>query len=266
MRQSSSETFEWLKPNRNSAQPLQAQIARWLETLVTTGQVGPGDRLPAEATFVERLGVSRVTVRLAMDELVSKGLVTRAHGKGSFVSATMVPHDMSSGQGFFDSLLARAVDPEARLLSFEPVVPPASIGRLLGASPGRRLPRIERLYLSAGRPVGWSTGWLTPEADKLTSADVATRSTATIHAEILRRPVVSATMHISAQLAGTQAARHLRLRSRAPVLILTRSRFDAAGCIRDHSRFTVNPVAFDLTVSTDVRSEALPARRYVAAA
>ena len=79
----------WIKPERNSPVSLQTQIAQWLEQLIGSGRLGPGEQLPSEAALVERLGVSRVTVRLAIDDLVARDLITRSHGKGSFVSSPM---------------------------------------------------------------------------------------------------------------------------------------------------------------------------------
>lgn len=147
-----SKPLAWIVPERNSPVPLQTQIARWLEQLIVSGSLAAGDRLPAEASLVERLGVSRVTVRLAMDDLVSRGLITRSHGKGSFVSPAMVRHDILSDQGFFDILLAKAVKPQVRLLAFEPAVPPAEVAELFKLAPGQKAMKLDRLSLSAGGP------------------------------------------------------------------------------------------------------------------
>ena len=63
-------SLPWIRPERNSPVSLQAQIAQWLEQLIVSGRLGPGDRLPSEAALGERLGVSRVTLRLAIDDLL----------------------------------------------------------------------------------------------------------------------------------------------------------------------------------------------------
>ena len=250
MRQAASDALDWIKPDRDSAQSMQLQIAQWLQSLIETGRLSAGDRLPAETVLVERLGVSRVTVRLAIDDLVARGLITRSHGRGSFVSNTAVKHDLLSERGFFDALLANALEPEARLLSYRQAVPPAAIGALFGAA-GISLPRIERLYVSAGRPIATTVGWLTADAAGLTHAQVETRSTATIHTELLRRPVVTSTVRIGAELAGRGAGKRLMMPPHAAVLVLSRSRFDAGGQLRDHSRFIINPAAYEVTLTTN---------------
>jgi len=214
----------WIKPERNSPVSLQTQIGRWLEQLIVSGQLGPGERLPSEAALVERLGVSRVTVRLAIDDLVARDLITRSHGKGSFVSSPMVRHDILSEQGFFDIVLAKAPKPEAI--------------------------RLDRLFLSAGRPVAFGENWLTPDAATLSATDIQGMSTAAVHRLMLRHPIASSTNAISAEIAGATVARRLDIGARSAVLVLTRTRFDAQGRVREHNRFTVDPSAYEFTFST----------------
>ncbi len=260
-----SKPLAWIVPERNSPVPLQTQIARWLEQLIVSGSLAAGDRLPAEASLVERLGVSRVTVRLAMDDLVSRGLITRSHGKGSFVSPAMVRHDILSDQGFFDILLAKAVKPQVRLLAFEPAVPPAEVAELFKLAPGQKAMKLDRLSLSAGRPVVFAANWLTPDAATLSAADIEGKSTVAVHSLLLRHPIASAMNAISAELAGATIARRLGIGARSAVLVLTRTRFDAQGRVREYNRFTVDPSAYEFTFSTKGDVSASAGLRAVAA-
>ena len=204
-----SRSLPWIRPERNSSVSMQAQIAQWLEQLIGAGRLGAGDRLPSEATLVERLGVSRVTVRLAIDDLVSRGFVARAHGKGSFVTSPVVQHDILSDQPFFDIVLAKAPKAEVRLLAFAPAVPPAKIATLFKLASGRPAMKLERLSLSAGRPVVFSESWLTPDAAHLSPVDIENMSTAAVHSLLLRQPIASSTNAIGAELAGVTVARRL---------------------------------------------------------
>ena len=264
-RRSEPATLPWIELERNGPVPLQAQIVRWTESLILSRQLGPGDRLPPEAIFVMRLGVSRVTVRLAFDELVARGLVARSHGRGSFVAAFVVRHDLLSEQGFFDVVLAQAAKPKARLLTFEPEVPPGSIARLFGLGGGQRAMRFERLYTSAGKPVVFATGWLTPDAIGLASKDIESRSTAALHVDVLKKPVVTSTTSISAELVTAAVARRLSIRPRGAVLVLVRSRFDVKGGLREFVRFLVDPSAYEFTLSDEVRARSVMVTRAAAA-
>lgn len=245
----SRKSLPWIKPERNSPVSMQAQIAAWLEQLIGAGRLGAGDRLPSEATLVERLGVSRVTVRLAIDDLVARGLVARAHGKGSFVTSPVVQHDILSDQAFFDIVLAKVPQAEVRLLAFMPAVPPARVASLFALSSGQKAMRLERLSLSAGRPVVFSESWLTPDAARLSSADIENMSTAAVHSVLLRHPIASSANAIGAELAGATVARRLGIGARSAVLVLARTRFDAQGRVREHNRFTVDPSAYEFTFS-----------------
>ncbi|MBY0318340.1 MAG: GntR family transcriptional regulator [Reyranella sp.] len=251
MRSQTPRALPWIKPERNSPVPMQTQIVRWLEQLIVSGRLGAGDRLPAESMLVERLGVSRVTLRLAMDDLVARGLITRSHGKGSFVSSAVVQHDILSRQGFFDTVLAKATRPEVRLLAFEPAVPPARVAALFALEPGDRAVRFDRLYLSAGRPVMLGTSWLTPDAAGLSRADIEGMSTAAVHSVLLRHPIASSTHTIGAELAGTTVAQRLGLTARAAILVLTRTRFDAQGRAREHNRHAIDPSTYEFTFSAE---------------
>jgi DNA-binding GntR family transcriptional regulator len=259
-------SLPWIRPERNSPVSLQVQIARWLEQLIVSGRLAPGDRLPSEAVLVERLGVSRVTLRLAIDDLVARGFISRAQGKGSFVSSSpVVRHDLLSEQGVFDIVLASAPKPEGRLLSFAPVVPPVRIARLFAMGSGERLMRLDRLMLSAGRPVVFAENWLTPDASGLSPSDIEGMSTATVHNVLLRHPIASSTNAIGAELAGAIVARRLGISPRSAVLVLTRTRFDLQGRVREHNRFTVDPSAYEFTFSAKGDLPAATVVRAVAA-
>ena len=65
--------------------PLYIQIADRLVSQIESGELAPGDRLPAERELSENLGVNRMTLRRALRVLESKGLVLRKHGIGTFV-------------------------------------------------------------------------------------------------------------------------------------------------------------------------------------
>ena len=254
-----SKALPWIRPERNSPVSMQAQIAQWLEQLIGSARLGAGDRLPSEATLVQRLGVSRVTVRLAIDDLASRGFVARAQGKGSFVTSPVVQHDILSDQAFFDIVLAKAPKAEVRLLSFAPVLPPAKVAALFGLQSGRKAMKLERLSLSAGRPVVFSEKWLTPDAARLSPGDIENMSTAAVHSVLLRQPIASSTNAIGAELAGATVARRLAISARSAVLVLTRTRFDAQGQVREHNRFTVDPSAYEFTFSAkgDARTAAM---------
>jgi DNA-binding FadR family transcriptional regulator len=65
--------------------PLKEQVLRQLRRLIDEGELGPGAQLPGERELADRLGVSRGTVREAVQFLQALGLVEIRHGSGTFV-------------------------------------------------------------------------------------------------------------------------------------------------------------------------------------
>lgn len=71
--------------DRSSPVPLYYQVAREIERAIQAGSLVPGDRLDNETELANRLGLSRPTMRRAMQDLVSKGLLVRKRGVGTQV-------------------------------------------------------------------------------------------------------------------------------------------------------------------------------------
>ena len=65
--------------------PLYYRISRDISKSIAAGEYAPGARIPSEAALAERYGVTRMTVRQAVDGLISEGLVTRRQGSGTYV-------------------------------------------------------------------------------------------------------------------------------------------------------------------------------------
>lgn len=73
--------------NRNSTTPLYIQLAQLIRTDIDAGKLKPGDKLPSESQYATHYTIGRLTVREALSLLVNEGLLTKAHGKGTFVNA-----------------------------------------------------------------------------------------------------------------------------------------------------------------------------------
>lgn len=74
------------QPDRSEGVPLYLQLKRYLEHLVRTGSLAPGDRLPTEREMARQLGLSRNTVSLAYRQLEAEGLITCRQGSGTYVA------------------------------------------------------------------------------------------------------------------------------------------------------------------------------------
>jgi len=114
--------------------------------------LGVGDAIPSERQLGTDLGVSRLTVRAALDELVREGYLVRRRGAGTFVAEPKVAKgiDVSS---FSEDMRRRGLVPASRTLDLRSVPAGARLGRMLHVSPAEPVLSIKRLRLADGEPM-----------------------------------------------------------------------------------------------------------------
>jgi GntR family transcriptional regulator len=122
------------------------QVLELIETL----QVG--DAIPAERALSHDLGVSRLTLRAALDELVREGRLTRRRGSGTFVAEPKVAKGMGISS-FSDDMRLRGLTPGSRTLEFRSIPAGARLGRILHVSPSEPVLTVKRLRLADGEPM-----------------------------------------------------------------------------------------------------------------
>lgn len=132
--------------------PLYQQLQRVLRDAIQKKKLGPDDALPAERDLAEEYAVSRITVRKALDGLVSEGLLTRRQGAGTFVAAR-VEKSFSKLSSFSEDMISRGRTPHSVWLSKAEgeVTPEESL--TLGLSPGTRVYRFHRIRFADGAPM-----------------------------------------------------------------------------------------------------------------
>ena len=109
--------------NPNSIIPMYKQISNILTEKITNGELKAGDKLPAEAELMKQFGVSRITVRTALSEMVEDGILARSQGKGTFVATRKSVHPADDRIGFNHSCILAGKPPSTKLLSIEWVYP-----------------------------------------------------------------------------------------------------------------------------------------------
>jgi GntR family transcriptional regulator len=122
------------------------QVLELIETLEV------GDAIPSERLLGVDLGVSRLTVRAALDELVREGYLTRRRGAGTFVAEPKVAKGMTI-TSFSDDMRQRGLTPGSRTLEFRTIPAGARLGRILHVSPSEPVLSVKRLRLADGEPM-----------------------------------------------------------------------------------------------------------------
>lgn len=114
----------------------------------------PGEALPSERSLSESLGVSRPTLRAALDDLARDGLVVREHGRGTFTSARKIHQELEpTPTDDFQVPPAEGTPWQSKLISFELEPAGARLGQRLEMSPGDQLVSVVRLRLVDGAPM-----------------------------------------------------------------------------------------------------------------
>ena len=104
--------------------PLYVQIRETIRKKISDHEIAIGTRLPAETNLAESFGVSRMTVRQAINGLVSDGLLIRKHGTGTIVCSRKIIRDYTRLTGFHEDALSLGRTPTSRVLKFEIIHPP----------------------------------------------------------------------------------------------------------------------------------------------
>jgi GntR family transcriptional regulator len=110
-------------------------------------RLGVGDSIPSERQLSVDLGVSRLTVRAALDELVREGYLVRRRGAGTFVSEPKIAQELTM-TSFTDDMRRHGMSPGSRTLELQIVPAGARLGRVLHVSPSERVMVAKRLRLA----------------------------------------------------------------------------------------------------------------------
>jgi GntR family transcriptional regulator len=153
-------TSELFKIDRQSRQPLYDQIEQNLRELILDGQLGPGELMPSEWELAEIYGVSRLTVRRALDNLARQNWLNRRHGVGTFIGKPAVAAIAPSKLSFSEQMRTIGRTPSSRLVSNQVVPASARIASRLRLREGDPLVEITRLRLADGIPLLLETAYL----------------------------------------------------------------------------------------------------------
>ncbi len=233
--------------DRDSIVPLYRQVAEHLEARISDGRLRPGARLDNEISLAAALGLSRPTMRRAIQQLVDKGLLVRRRGVGTRVVHGRIarPVELTS---LWDDLTRRHVEPTTRVLVHEVVLAGGAVAAALGVPEGTRVLHLRRLRSAGGEPLALLDNHLpadlAPTAAELTSAGLY---------QLLRDRGVrlrDARQRISARAGTPEECRLLDERRSAPLLSMERSTHDDSGRVVEWGRHVYRPSlhTFEVTV------------------
>lgn len=224
---------------RTGPVPLYFQVSSRLEAAIADGTLAPGSRLENEVAIAARLGISRPTIRRAIQELVDKGLLVRRRGIGTQVvqGQVMRPVELTS---LYEDLKNSHHTPGTEVLTNEVVPAPEDVAQGLRLRPTEEVWHLRRLRSTDQVPVAVLENYLPVEFADITSEQLVERGLY----QLLRGRGISikiATQTIGARRAAGDEAGLLHLDKNGPVLTAERISFDQSGRAIEFSTHCYNP-------------------------
>ncbi len=213
--------------DRSSPVPLYFQVAGQLERAIVDGSLAPGDRILNEIELAGQLGLSRPTLRQAIQVLVDKGMVVRKRGVGTQVVGSKIrrPFELTS---LHDDLVRSGQPQLTQVLACDVIQADDEVSRELQVPVGDAVWSLRRLRHVRDEPFALMHNYLPVDVVDLRSADLASEG---LYA-LLRRAGVHlrvANQRIGARRADAREARLLAERRGAPLVTMNRTAFDDAG-------------------------------------
>jgi len=151
-----------IKIDRRNKAPLYHKIAENLRQVIKE-DLEPGEMLPSEWDLSDLYGVSRLTVRRAIDDLERDGLLIRRHGVGTFVANSTEAQIYPSELSFTKNMKQIGRIPSSQVISIQTLPAAAELAGLLGLKAGASVFELVRLRLADGDPLMLETTYLSQE-------------------------------------------------------------------------------------------------------
>ncbi|SDJ25394.1 transcriptional regulator, GntR family [Frankineae bacterium MT45] len=240
--------FSQLVLDRSTPVPLYFQLAQQLERAILDGRLTPGMRVETELDLAARLGMSRPTVRHAMEYLVDKGVIVRHRGAGTRVVSNQMrrPLELSS---LYDDLLQSGKTPSTKVITNRIRAASPEISGALQIELGEAVIEIVRLRGAMGQAIARMTNYLPKHIGEMSSTALEERG---LYAIMRERGVGlhTANQAIGARTATAAEARLLDERRNAALLTMQRTTHDHRGAIVEYGThiYAASRYSFELSL------------------
>lgn len=206
--------------------PLYLQLQEVLKDEIQHGRLKPGDQLPPERELSDQFRMSRMTVRQALNQLVTEGLLYRVQGKGTFVAKPKITQNLWQLSSFTEDMLSRGMKPGAVVIEREVIHAEPKLAELFKLDKDMRLIKIRRLRTADGEPIALETTHLPYQQFQSILEKDLTGSLYELLAFEYRVSLARARQSIEAREAWTLEAGLLKIPEKTPVLIIERISYD----------------------------------------
>jgi GntR family transcriptional regulator len=211
---------------RNSPVPRYHQLKEILREKIRAGEWKPGDIIPSERELSETYGISRMTTRQAITDLVNEGVFYREQGKGTFVTKHKITQQLMRLTGFTEDIRARGQQPSTKVLVAEMRPATEVVAEKLRISAGQLVFCIQRLRLADGEPLAIELSHINFKGcEKLLEEDLEQNSLYRLLESKYGVPPMEAEQELEAGLAGNEEAMLLKIPLGSSLLYTRRTTF-----------------------------------------
>ncbi|QCW51909.1 GntR family transcriptional regulator [Nocardioides dongxiaopingii] len=234
--------------DRSSPIPLYFQVAEQFEEAILSGTIAPGDRIDNEVDLARDLGLSRPTMRQAIQTLVDKGMLVRKRGVGTQVVHGKVRRSVEL-TSLYDDLTRAGQEPRTEILHLRRSPADEETAQELQVAEGAEVWSLERLRFVGDEPLALMCNYLPIGLVDLDGADLEHDG---LYATLRRSGILIrvARQRIGCRRATTAEATRLGERRGSPLLTMQRTAYDDAGQAVEFGRHAYRPelYSFDLTL------------------
>lgn len=229
--------------------PLYIQVCEAIQRAIASGDLRAGTELPSEGQLCETYGVSRITVRQAIAELLASGAVARSRPRGPLiVSPPRIQREVTQASGpFVEAVLTGNRVRHTELISARREHAPAYQAGQLGVPIGTPVYRVELLHLGDDEPLCRQVSWVPQSiAPGFLEHDVTSGSLRRIFERVYNLRYARKLQRISARLATNEEAALLHIGRRSPILELERRIIVADGRTIELVRYALRADRFSI--------------------
>lgn len=241
-----------VKTLRNeSVQPLYTQIKEILKQRILDGDYEVHERLPSESEMMKVFGVSRITVRQALRDLHTEGLVFSVQGKGTFVSRPKAVQDIQNLQGFGEAMTPKGYETSARVVAVKEMNASPEVAEALMLSRGSSVIELTRIRYLNREPISLDNSFFPIEIGQRLLGRDLTQDVFPMMENDFGIALGHADMKIEAMSATEELARHLNVDSGASILRIQRLVFSEKGDPIDFEYLSYRGDAFQYQLRVD---------------
>ena len=244
--------IEFLRPNRNLPGSLAAQLTRALTLASAEGLLKEGDYLMPQRDMARALGVSRVTLRKAINALEQVGLLEQRQGAGTLIKAAVtkpIQKNLAILNNFTEDMRLRGLEPSSVWLNREHLSPSPREAMALNLATGERVFRLTRIRKADGLAIAFEIA--TTPAHLLNSLEDIEESLYQALECQQARPV-RALQSIAARNCDSQVAGYLNISPGDAVLYIERKAFDEQDRPVEYTRSYFRADMYDLVTELKV--------------